>query len=308
MNDFVVQLYLRDLSTESGCKPRAEALLAGAGGFDDSAREQLVLGNLDRVVRMAWDYRNRGLPLGDLINEGNIGLMRAARRFDPLRQVRFTHYAKPWIQVQMQRAVSYQAWPVSLPADFSWRRGQVRGAEERLSATLHREPNDSEVAKVSGLKVPAVRRLRATPTPSFVPLDSPVPGEDPGLTLAEIIPDETSPTPYQEAAHRNDQAFVARLLATLTPCEQRVIRLRFGLDDGCERTLQEVGQMLGYVRQGIHRIECAALAKLRRHARFQQLAQPQLTECSTPPSTAGRCRRDDAPVWAPGPAARLETF
>ncbi|MGA2864803.1 MAG: sigma-70 family RNA polymerase sigma factor [Verrucomicrobiota bacterium] len=263
---------MRDLASGSRLGPAQAPPATGTSGADAARRQQLVVGHLPRVVRIAFDYQGFGLPLGDLINEGNLGLMRAAELFDPVRNVRFAYYARPWVRVQMQRALSYQAWPVSLPADFYRRHGQVQVAEERLTAKLNREPNDSELAGECGLELPAVRRLRSTPTPSFVPLESPWPGNETGLTLAEVIPDETSPTPDREAALHSDREFVERLMVVLTPAEQQVIRLRFGLEDGCHRTLKEAGQLLGYGRQGIHRLQSVALAKLRQRARFLQVA------------------------------------
>ena len=269
-SDFVLRLYLRDLAGGSRFGPAQAPPPAAASGADAARRQQLVVGHLPRVVRLAFDYQGFGLPLGDLINEGNLGLMRAAELFDPLRNVRFAYYARPWIRVQMQRALSYQAWPLSLPADFYWRHGQVQVAQERLTAKLNREPSDTELAGECGLELPAVERLRSTPTPSFVPLESPWPGNETGLTLAEVIPDETSPTPDREAALHSDREFVERLMVVLAPAEQQVIRLRFGLEDGCHRTLREVGQLLGYGRQGIHRLQSIALAKLRQRAHFLQ--------------------------------------
>lgn len=265
-NDFVLQLYLRDLAQASavGSDSTSRPLSADVPG--DAGREELVLGQLPRVVRIAFDYQGFGLPLGDLINEGNIGLMRAADRFDPGRNVRFSYYAKPWIRVQMQRAISYQAWPVNLPADFSRRRGQILGTEERLTATLNRAPDDAEVARECHLELPAVRRLRSTPTPSFVPLESPWPGNESGLTLAEVIPDDTVVAPDAKAMRSSDREFIETLMAALSPAEQTAIRLRFGLDDGEGRTLDEIGRLMGFRRQGIHRLEKAALVKLRLQA------------------------------------------
>ncbi len=274
MGDFVLRLYLRDLSGHPRATPVAAPVLPGTG-LDDSDRRQLVLGHLPGVVRIAFDYQGLGLPLGDLINEGNIGLMRAAELFDPLRKVAFSCYARPWIRVQMQRALSYQAWPVSLPADHSWRRGRVQAAQERLTRRLQRAPQDAEVAHESGEKLPAVRRLRAMPPPSFVPLESPWPGADPEVTLAEAIPDESSPAPDREAALRSDREFLNELLPALSLAEAQVIRLRFGLEDGCHRTLEEVGQRLGYCRQAIHRLQSVALAKLRRRAEAIQAPGPK---------------------------------
>jgi RNA polymerase primary sigma factor len=280
--DFVLRLYLRDISNTSRAMPAGGPQAAHPGRLNDSGRQQLVLGHLPRVVRIAFDYRGLGLPLGDLIGEGNIGLMRAAELFDPVRKVAFACYAKPWIRVQMQRALSYQAWPVSLPADFAWRRGHVQAAKERLAAKLNRAPQDTELADECGLDLPAVRRLRSAPPPSFVPLDSPCPGNETDLTLAEVIPDETSPAPDRQAALHSDRDFVDRLIVALSPVERKVIRLRFGLGDGCQRTLGEVGRLLGYGRQGIHRLQSVALAKLRQHARFLQAAPGTRGEIRNP--------------------------
>jgi RNA polymerase primary sigma factor len=171
----------------------------------------------------------------------------------------------------MKRALSYQAFPVSLPADFTWRRGQVCGAEDRLSARLNREPSDAELAGACGLEERAVRRLRSTPTPSFVSFDSPAPDAEEGVGLSEVIPDHSFPQPDEEAARHSDYEFASRLIQTLTVSEQKVIRLRFGFEDGCNRTLDEVGRILGYGRQGIHRIESVALHKLRQQAHFSEL-------------------------------------
>jgi RNA polymerase primary sigma factor len=259
----------------------AEASAGSPELLDRSGRQQLVLDHLAGVVHIAFEYGGFGLPLGDLINEGNLGLMHAAQRFDPARNVRFSYYAKPWIRVQMQRALSYQAWPVSLPADFSWRHGRVQAAQERLTAKLNREPSDAELADGCGFEMPIVQRLRKTKTPSFVPLESPWPGNETGLTLEEVIPDETGLAPDQAASRQSDREFVQDLIGNLKPAEQRVLRLRYGLEDGSSRTCEEVGRMLGYGRQGIHRIECAALAKLRQHVRF--LRQK---ECHSKPSAA----------------------
>ena len=271
-DDYVLRLYLRDLAAAAASEPSELSPTAGQRQLDDSARRRLVLSQLHQVVRTAFDYRRFGLTLGDLINEGNLGLMRAAELYDPQRNVRFSYYARPWIRVQMQRALSYQAWPVSLPADFKWCHSKVQRASDRLTAMLERPPQDFEVAEACGLELPAVRRLRAIPTLSFVPLDSPLLGNETGLTLAEVILDENSPRPDVEAGSLSDLEFAQGLLTVLTPREQKVIRLRFGLDDGSSHTLGQIGDLLGYVRQGIHRIESVALAKMRRHARFLRIA------------------------------------
>jgi RNA polymerase primary sigma factor len=262
--DFLLDSYLRDLS--SAADSAATTSRPQPGG--NSTREELVVDNLRTVVQIAFHYRGMGLPLPDLINEGNIGLLRAAELFDPGRCVRFAHYAQPWIRVHMQRALSYQAWPVKYPADFNWSRSRVSRAEAELKADSSRVPDDTEVARVCGLAVPAVHRLRATPAPCFVPLD--LATDDSGLSLSETIPDPQAAAPDREAERRSDRQYLCSLMKILSPLEEKVLRLRYGLDDGIPRTLQEVGRALGYVRQGVHRLETAALRHLKQHARFLQ--------------------------------------
>jgi RNA polymerase primary sigma factor len=267
--DFVLELYLRDVAVSLRSCFAAAPSDGSRPMFDDHARQRLVLSGLHDVVRMAMDYRGRGLPMADLINEGNIGLIRAAELYDPSRCVRFAHYARPWIRVQMHRALSYQSWPVNFPADFAWRHGKVCRTEQALKASLDRPPLDAEIASASGMPVRTVHRLRTIPTPSFVSLDSEfLSADESGMTLAEVIPDQTIPTPDKEAEGRSDRRLLLSLMKALPTREQKVLRMRYGLDDGCPRTLHEVARVLGYVRQGIHRLENAALTRLRKHARF----------------------------------------
>ncbi len=267
MNDSVFQLYLRDVTATAALTPAPVEQAEVIGQFGEDQRRNLVIGHLRNVVHIAFDYLGCGLPLGDLVNEGNLGLLRAAELFDPARNVRFCHYARPWIRVHMNRAVSYQAYPVSLPADYSWRRRQVASAEERLGSRLHREAADAEVAEECGLNQQAVRRLRSKPAPSFVPFDTPSRNEE-GLTLEDVLPDEHQPAPDAVATYASDREFVESLLCSLTSAEQQVVRLRFGLEDGAPRTLEEVGNALGFPRQKAHRLETSALRKMRHYARF----------------------------------------
>jgi len=253
-------------SYDIAAKPQAEE------NFDllpKATAEELVLDNLSMVSRIALDYQGCGLPLNDLISEGNIGLMRAAQLFDPARNVRFSYYAGPWVRVHMQRALSYQAWPVNLPADYNSKRAKVKLAEERLCSQLNREPADTEVAGEAGVGLRAVRHFRTTSSPQFFSLESSRWDEEES-PLQEILADPSMPTPLEQVEARSDREFIEELLVCLTGCEKRVMRLRYGLDDGCARTLDEVAQCLGYVRQGIHRLEQSALKKLRQHVRFVQ--------------------------------------
>lgn len=266
-DDFLLQLYLRDARREPMLTAAEETEVAWLASFDDeAARERLLLGHLRLVVHIAFEYRGFGLSLCDLINEGNIGLMRAAELFKPSRGARFPSYAALWIRQRMRRALTYQGWAMRLPADFCWQQSKLREAEARLGSEPDHEPEAEDLAVDCGFSRATVNRLRSSRFPLCLSLQSPVSGDEEGQVLADILPHEQTPAPDQELARRDEREFVERLLATLKPREQQVLRLRFGLDDGHERTLEEVGRELGYVRQGIHRIESLALAKLRRRA------------------------------------------
>ncbi len=264
-DDFLLRLYVRDLRNEPPLAAGEECEMAWRASFgDDPGRERLVTGNLRLVLQIASDYEGMGLPLSDLVSEGNLGLMRATELFRPTEGVPFWVYASAWIRQHMRRALTRQAWPMRLPAEFSWQHSRLRQAEARLTDGSGREPADDELAAACGLTPEMVRRLRSNGYPRAVSLQSPVSGDNEGEALADTLPDEQNPAPDVATGRRSDCEFVEALLADLKPRERAVLRLRFGLDDGQERTLEEVGSVLGYVRQGIHKIESAALARLRR--------------------------------------------
>jgi RNA polymerase primary sigma factor len=273
--DFLLRLYFRDIQREPRLTLREESQVAiRARSGDTAACHRLALANLRLAVHIASDYRNSGLPLADLINEGNLGLLHAAALFDPTQGVGFGHYAAAWIRQRMRRALSSQAWPLRLPAAFAWHRSRVQRAEEYLHIALGRAPDENEVAVASGLPLPTVRRLRATGTLYFISLQkSPSDGES-GSRLADTLADESALAPDREAARRSDREFVERLLGTLKPRERQVLRLHFGLDDRGPRTFGEIGRALGCVRQRIQRIESDALVKLRQRARMLEFKPP----------------------------------
>jgi RNA polymerase primary sigma factor len=267
-DDFLLRLYLRDIAGEPRLQPAEETDLGWCVSFEDAAaRQRLVLGTLRRVISIAFEYRGLGLSVCDLISEGNLGLLRATDLFDPVHGVPFSVYAATWVRQRMRRALSYQAWPMRLPADLPWQEGRVREVAARLGSRTGQVPPDDQLAAACGLGRTTVHRLRSIRLPCAVSLQSPVDGHEAGQVLADTLPEEGQPAPDEAAARRSDQEWVARLVTLLRPREQQVLRLRFGLDGGGERTLEEVGKALGYVRQGVHRIESAALARLRRHVR-----------------------------------------
>jgi RNA polymerase primary sigma factor len=286
-DDFLLRLYLRDALREPRLTAAQEIELGWLSTFDDdSARERLVLGNLRLVVHLAFAFRRPGLPVCDLINEGNIGLMRAAELFNPAYGRRFASYAAPWVRQRLNRALSRHAWPVRLPTDFAFQQKRLRSARARLANESGREPAPAELAAGTGFAPATVRRLSTTSFPECVALQSPLAGGEEGQTLADVLPDERTLPPDQALVCRDEGELVTDLLASLKPREGQVLRLRFGLDDGCERSLEEVGRSLGYVRQGIHRIESAALAKLRRKVQTfgfeRQIGQRSAAGVSSP--------------------------
>jgi len=225
------------------------------------------LSNLRLVIRIAGGYRSYGLPLPDLISEGNLGLLRAARLFNPAFGARFGTYASAWIKQRIRRALSNQSRLVRLPLGVVECLSRVRQAESRLVAELGRDPTDHELAADTELVTYLIHRLRAVAHQCYVSLDAPASADGDGSTLGEVLPDEAVEAPDETLARAGDCEYMRGLLTTLTPREQRVLRLRYGFDDGCERSMEDVGRTLGVVRQRVQQIESAALAKLRKRAR-----------------------------------------
>jgi RNA polymerase primary sigma factor len=307
-HDYLLRLYRRDALREPPLTSAEEKMLGWLCSFDQpAAAERLVLGSLRLVVRIAQEYRGLGLPLPDLISEGNLGLFHATQRFDPGQGTAFTRYATFWVRQRMRRALSYQAWPVRMPADWCWQHTRLRETESRLTLALQRAPAPAELAREARFSLARVARLTTTHSPCSISLDTPVAGEEDGQVLGDVLPDTQYVPPDEALARQSDRQLVLRLLASLKSREQQVLRLRYGFRDGREHTLEEVGRELGYVRQGIHRIESAALTRLRQRLLRLQNHGPATSHPSPRPLTSARSLQSPAPptpAEAPAPSDR----
>lgn len=256
-------LYLREVCETELLTPAQEvALAARIKKGDAQARELMIKANLRLVVKIAREYEHCGLPLLDLINEGNIGLMKAVERFDPTKGAKLSTYAAWWIKQSIRRALSNQSKLIRLPVHAGDKLLQMRRVSVKLQETLGREPTDEELAEELGTTAYRVAHLRsAAIRPAS--LDAPI-GEDESNRFGEIVEDEKAGTPFEELDERTNTDMIREMVATLDPREATILRYRFGLDGDGERTLEEVGAKFGVTRERIRQIQNMALLKLRK--------------------------------------------
>jgi RNA polymerase primary sigma factor len=257
-----LQLYLREIGQVPLITPKEEITLARRiKRGDKAAREQMIKANLRLVVKIARDYDGLGLPLLDLINEGNIGLMKGVERFDPKKGAKLSTYASWWIKQSILRALANQSKTIRLPVHVVDKLAHLRRAESKLRDVLERDPTDEELAHEVKLDPRRVRRYRlASKAP--VSLDAPI-GDDGLSRVAEVVADPNAALPFDRIIQETDTSLVREILATLTERENAILALRFGLEDGRPKTLEEVGEHLGVTRERIRQIQEEALKKLR---------------------------------------------
>jgi RNA polymerase primary sigma factor len=235
----------------------------------DKARDHLIKANTRLVVSIAKKYMGQGVPFSDLIQEGNLGLMKAVEKFDYRRGYKFSTYATWWIRQAITRALADQGRTIRVPVHMSDRIRKLHQVSRQLEQVWGRKPTPEELAEHLDLEPSKVRwMLRVSRHP--VSLERPV-GEEEDSELGNFIEDEDAPTPPDAAYHRLLQEKLEDVLSTLTPREARILRLRFGLQNGRSYTLEEVGKKFGLTRERIRQIEGQALRKLRHPRRSRQL-------------------------------------
>lgn len=259
-----LDIYLKQISVIPLITVQEEIALAKqiAGG-DEKAREKMITANLRLVVKIAQDYSNIGLSLLDLINEGNIGLMKAVERFDPSKGGKLSTYASWWIKQSIKRALANQSKTIRLPVHMVDRVTQIRKTTLYLTEKLGREPTDDEIAEEMKIPVSRITHLKSvSKKPSS--LDSPINNEE-GSTLGDIVADEKSNSPVENLQSKSLIGDVDKVLSTLEPREADIIRLRFGLEGQDPQTLEEVGERIGITRERVRQLQEQAIRQLRRN-------------------------------------------
>ena len=261
--DTAIKLYLREIGQVRLLSPKEEVdLAARIKKGDKKARELMIKANLRLVVKIARDYEGIGLPLLDLISEGNIGLMKAVERFDPAKGGKLSTYGSWWIKQSIKRALANQSKTIRLPVHLVDKISKMRRTAMKLQEILGREPTDEELAEELGISTGRVSQMR---TAAIRPasLDAPI-GDEDSNNFAEVVQDENAESPYEQLEEKTVTNMLQDLVKSLEPREATILSARFGLDGGSEQTLEDVGEKFGVTRERVRQIQNIALKKLRR--------------------------------------------
>ena len=262
-SDTGLNRYLREIGRIPLLTPQQEIdLAAKIKKGDTEARERMINSNLRLVVTIAHDYANLGLPLLDLISEGNIGLTKAVERFDPAKGAKLSTYAAWWIRQSIKRALANQSRTIRIPVHLGDKLAKVRRVSLQMSDELGREPTDDELAEEIGITSEKVARLRSVGIRP-ASLNAPI-GDDDSTEFAETVGDEEAQTPFELLRDKNLLHEMDGLLDVLDAREKKIISQRFGLDGGTPKTLEDVGKDFGITRERIRQLQNIALTKLRR--------------------------------------------
>ena len=269
--DDSVRLYLREIGKIPLLSSEEELALAQrvvAG--DKDAKDKMAEANMRLVVSIAKRYVGRGLDLLDLIQEGNTGLLRAVEKFDPDKGFKFSTYATWWIRQAITRAIADQARVIRIPVHMVETINKLLRTQRRLTQELNREPTNDEIAAAMEIEVEKVEHIMKIKQ-EISSLDASIRDDEEDSVLADFIEDEDTISPEESAANLLLKEDVMSMLSALTEREQKIIRLRFGLEDGRQHTLEEVGHIFNVTRERIRQIEAKALAKLRKHKDARKL-------------------------------------
>ncbi len=265
-----VKMYLKEIGKVSLLDPDQETELAERMAHgDEEAKKKLAEANLRLVVSIAKRYVGRGMLFLDLIQEGNLGLIKAVDKFDYTKGYKFSTYATWWIRQAITRAIADQARTIRIPVHMVETINKLVRVSRQLVQELGREPTPEELSKELNMSIDKVREISKI-SQEPVSLETPI-GEEEDSHLGDFIPDDEAPAPSDAASFVLLKEQLVEVLKTLTPREEKVLKLRFGLDDGRQRTLEEVGKEFNVTRERIRQIEAKALRKLRHPSRSKKL-------------------------------------
>ncbi|HMN94875.1 MAG TPA: RNA polymerase sigma factor RpoD/SigA [Phycisphaerales bacterium] len=283
-----LETYLRQINGVPLLKRDEERMLGWrvVNDGDDLARERLITANLRLVVAICKQYANRGMPLADLIEEGNVGLIRAASNYDPAQGVRFSTYAAWWIKQAVRRLLAIGARPIHIPLYMIDLINRLREASARLEAQLRRAPTTAELARAMRLPDEKIDAIRVAMKAAQCPAHAPRGDDGEPLDFAAVIPDSRGGTPDERLARREDLNAALRIIDSMDEREAMILRLRFGLGGLAPKTLTEIGAEVGLTRERVRQLELRTLRRLQ-----EELLDEQALPAATQPPTRRRRRR-----------------